>query len=93
MSPQPPPDSEAPESRHLLVLIADALTLPQPAATSADETAYLQLVNRRAGLVLRACRQALAGETAYAERDLFGAVSDLPPTSYRHAPAGQAMSV
>jgi hypothetical protein len=72
-------------SRHLLVLISDALSLPQPAATLADEAAYLALVNRRALLVRRACRQALAGEPDFAARDLFGAVSDLPATSYRPA--------
>jgi hypothetical protein len=94
MPPQrPPQDPGSTASQHLLVLIVDALTLPEPAATSADETEYLRLVNRRAGLVLHAVRQALAGQSDYASRDLFGAVADLPATTYQHARAVQAMSV
>jgi hypothetical protein len=75
--------------RHLLALIADALQLPEPAATPADEAAYLALVDRRAGLVLRACRQALDGPgdggLLRAAGDLFSGVSCLPATSYAHA--------
>jgi hypothetical protein len=74
--------------RHLLVLIVDALDLPEPAATPQDEAAYLALVSRRSGLVLHACRRALAGQgdagALYAARDLYGAVSGQPATTYRH---------
>lgn len=94
-----PPAGAAPPSspsRHLLTLIVDALQLPDPAATPGDETAYLALANRRAGLVLAACRRALAapgdGGTLYAARDLYDAVSNLPATGYRHAPGRPTMS-
>ena len=91
LSPQSSP------ARHLLKMIVDALQLPQPGGTPQDEAAYLALVNRRAGLVLHACRRALAtpgdGGALYAARDLDGGVSGLPATTYQHAPAaGQAMS-
>jgi len=89
----PPPSSPC---RHLLALIIDALSLPEPTVTPEDEAAYLALVNRRSGPVLEACRRAVAGPgdggTLYAARDLNGAVSSLQPTTYRHARAGQAMS-
>lgn len=78
-------------SRHLLVVIADALQLPDPAATADDELAYLQLLSRRAGLALHACRQALAGQSdgavLNAASDLFTAVSNAPATCYSHAAA------
>jgi len=88
-----PPSSPG---RHLLTLIVDALTLPEPARTPEDEAAYLALVNRRAGLVLAACRQALAtpcdGGLLYAARDLYAGVSALQPTGYSHAAARQGTS-
>jgi|SRR5450755_3136761 hypothetical protein len=75
--------------RHLLTLIVDALHLPEPAGTPEDEAAYLALVSRRSALVLHACRRALAGQgdggALYAARDLYGAVSSQPATTYRHA--------
>jgi hypothetical protein len=85
-----PPSSPA---RHLLTLIVDALQVPEPAPTA--EEAYLALVSRRCGLVLTACRRALAGPgdggALYAARDLYGDVSGLPATGYRHA-AREAVS-
>jgi hypothetical protein len=82
----PPPSSP---TRHLLTLIVDALQVPEPAPTPEDEAAYLALVNRRRSLVLAACRTALArngdGGVLYAARDLYGDVSSLPATGYRHA--------
>jgi hypothetical protein len=88
----PPPAAEPPSpspARHLITLIADALSLPEPAATHEDNAAYLTLLSRRAGLVLQACRHALAhpgdGNALYAARDLYGAVSAQPATTYRHA--------
>ena len=87
-----PPSSPA---RHLLTLIVDALQVPEPAPTAEDEAAYLALVSRRCGLVLTACRRALAGPgdggVLYAARDLYGDVSGLPATGYRHA-AREAVS-
>jgi hypothetical protein len=82
--------------RHLLTLIVDALQLPEPAPTPESEAAYLSLVNRRAGLVLHACRRALSGHgdgaVLYAARDLFDGVSCLPATGYDHARTGPGMS-
>jgi hypothetical protein len=88
----PPPSSPG---RHLLILIVDALDLPQPAATPEDEAVHLALSSRRSALVLQACRQALAsqgdGGALYAARDLYGAVSSQPATTYQHArPNGQS---
>jgi hypothetical protein len=85
----PATGSPSSPTRHLLTLIVDALQLPEPAATAEDEAAYLALVNRRCGLVLTACRRALAGPgdggALYAARDLYGDVSGMPATGYRHA--------
>jgi hypothetical protein len=87
----PPPAAAAPPSpaRHLLTLVVDALDLPEPAATDEDNSAYLTLLSCRAGLVLQACRHALAdpgdGNALYAARDLYGAVSSQPAATYRHA--------
>ena len=92
MSPRTETDSDSP-GRHLLTLIVDALALPEPVGRPDDEAAYLRLVNRRAGLVVHACRRALAGHPEYAERDLYGAVSDLPATTYEHARPAPAVSV
>jgi hypothetical protein len=76
-------------SRHLLTLIADALQLPDPAQTPEDQAAYEAMSRSRTGLVLQACRRALAdqgdGGALYAARDLYGAVSSQPATTYRHA--------
>jgi hypothetical protein len=76
--------------RHLLALIADALELPEPAATPADRAAYLALVDRRAGLVLRACRQALDGPgdggLLSAAGALFSDVACPPPVMRMPAP-------
>jgi hypothetical protein len=83
--------------RHLLTLIIDALAVPAAAPTSADEAACLALLSRRAGAVLAACRQALAsagdGGALYAARDLYGAVSGMPATGYRHAERRPVMTV
>jgi len=83
-------------SQHLLRLIVDALQLPDPARTPQDETAYLAMVSRRAGLVLQACRRALAGPSEgavlYAARDLFDGVSSMPAVTYRHAQSGPRAS-
>jgi hypothetical protein len=80
-----PPSSPA---MHLLTLIVDALQVPEPAPTAEDEAAYLALVNCRRGLVLTACRRALAGPgdggVLYAARDLYGEVSSMPATGYQH---------
>ena len=89
-APDPTPDTGGPDPcRHLLVLIADALRLPEPARYPEHEAAYLRLVSRRAGLVLAAVQTALAspggGGLANASAKLYSAVSDLPPTSYVHA--------
>lgn len=89
----PPPSSP---TRHLLTLIVDALQVPEPTPTAEDEAAYLALVNRRRGLVLTACRRALAGPgdggMLYAARDLYGDVSNMPATGYRHAARETASS-
>jgi hypothetical protein len=70
-------------------MIVDALDLPEPAGTHEDNKDYLALLSLRSGLVLQACRQALAGpgdgNALYAARDLYGAVSSQPATTYRHA--------
>jgi hypothetical protein len=80
-----PPSSPG---RHLLTLIEDALTVPAPAPAPADEAACLALLSCRAAAVLAACQQALAspgdGGALYAARDLYGAVSGMPATGYRH---------
>jgi len=41
-------------TQHLITLIADALSLPSPAADPAHERAYLRLVSRRAALAMSA---------------------------------------
>jgi hypothetical protein len=93
LSPAAAPPSSP--TRHLLTLIVDALQVPDPAPTAEDEATYLALVNRRRGLVLTACRRALAGPgdggVLYAARDLYSDVSNLPATGYQHA-ARQSVS-
>jgi hypothetical protein len=80
--------------RHLITLIADALSWPVPAADPENERAYLRLASRRAALVLNAARTALSSDSdagaIHAARDLFGAVADEPATSYQHAVAAGA---
>jgi hypothetical protein len=97
-SPEPAITAAEPPSspgRHLLTLIVDALAVPVPADDPAARAAYLDLVDRRAGAVLTACRETLArpgdGGALYAARDLFDVVSCLPATGYAHAPARTAM--
>ena len=76
--------------RDLLILIVDALQMPEPAGTAEDEAAYHELASRRAGLVLYCCRRALAGPgegaVVQAARDLYGGVSGMQPVTYRHVP-------
>jgi CO/xanthine dehydrogenase FAD-binding subunit len=80
--------------RHLITLIADALSLPGPTPDSEHERAYLRLVSRRAALAMSAARTALASDSdagaIRAARDLFGAVADEPATSYQHAVQAEA---
>jgi CO/xanthine dehydrogenase FAD-binding subunit len=84
-------------NQHLITLIADALSLPGPAADPAHERAYLRLVSRRAALAMSAARTALSTDSdagaIRAARDLFGAVADEPATGYQAAPMpGNRMS-
>jgi CO/xanthine dehydrogenase FAD-binding subunit len=76
-------------TQHLITLIADALSLPSPAADPAHERAYLRLVSRRAALAMSAARTALSTDSdagaIRAARDLFGAVADEPATGYQAA--------
>jgi hypothetical protein len=84
-----PPDSTP--CRVLLRAIADALTLPPPAAHR-DEIAYLRLARDRSRLVIAACRRVLTDREA-ADRDLLAAAAALrdeaagyPPDGYEHHP-------
>jgi hypothetical protein len=82
--------------RHLITLVGDALSLPEPAPDPEHERAYLRLVSRRAALAPSAARTALSTDSdagaIRAARDLFGAVADAPATGYQHAVPGIRMS-
>jgi len=78
----PAPDAGPTAARHLIVLILDCLTMPDPAPDPEDEAAYLRLAARRSMVARDACRTALGSTTEQglwraAER-LYSAVSDLP---------------
>jgi hypothetical protein len=75
--------------RHLITLIADALSLPGPVPDPEHERAYLRLVSRRAALAMSAARTSLSTDSdagaIRAARDLFGAVADDPANGYQAA--------
>jgi hypothetical protein len=91
ISPEPVGSTDTGPSpvRHLITLIADALSLPGPVSDPEHERAYLRLVSRRAALAMCAARTALSTDSdagaIRAARDLFGAVAGEPPNSYQAA--------
>jgi hypothetical protein len=75
--------------RHLITLIADALSLPGPVPDPEHERAYLRLLSRRTALAMSAARTALSTDSdagaIRAARGLFRAVADEPASGYQAA--------
>ena len=79
--PAPADSAGTSPSRHLLTLIVDALSAPEPRSDPQNELLYLQLLARRSALVLDAARTALSTEgdrgTHLASERLYAGVSDV----------------